>query len=100
MSKINIKNITIEAADVKQQKVYEEAVQRAVETVPLENNFVNLIKVKVADNLSSDNMRQILRQLSDRIYEQVGVNNCILVPLHPQGIQDISIEKIEVVHED
>ena len=100
MSKINIKNITLDVADVKQQKVYEEAVQRAVETVPLENNFVNLIKVKVADNMSSDNMRQILRQLSDRIYEQVGVNNCIFVPLHPQGIQDISIEKIEVVHED
>ena len=99
MSKINIKNITIEAANVTQKAAYEEAVQRAVETVSLENNFVNLIKVKVADNMSSDNMRQILRQLSDRIYEQVGVNNCIFVPLHPQGIQDISIEKIEVVHE-
>ena len=100
MAKINIKNITLDVADVKQQKVYEEAVQRAVETVSLENNFVNLIKVKVADNMSSDNMRQILRQLSDSLYEQVGVSNCILVPLHPQGIQDISIEKIEVVHED
>ena len=100
MAKINIKNITIEAVDVTQKAAYEEVVQRAVETVSLENNFVNLIKVKVADNMSSDNMRQILRQLSDRIYEQVGVNNCILVPLHPQEIQDIGIEKIEVVHED
>ena len=99
MAKINIKNITLDVVDVKQQKVYEEAVQRAVETVSLENNFVNLIKVKVAD-MSAENMRQILRQLSDRIYEQVGVNNCIFVPLHPQGIQDITIEKIEVVHED
>ena len=100
MAKINIKNITLDVADVKQQKVYEEAVQRAVETISLENGFVNLIKVKVADNVPSENMRQILRQLSDRIYEQVGINNCILVPLHSQGIQDISIEKIEVVHED
>ena len=100
MPKINIKNITLDVADVKQQKVYEEAVQRAVETVSLENDFVNLIKGKVADNVSSENTRQVLRQLSDRIYEQVGVANCILVPLHSQGIQDISIEKIEVVHED
>ena len=75
MPKINIKNITIEAADVTQKAVYEEAVQRAVETVSLENNFVNLIKVKVADNVPADNMRQVLRQLNDRIYEQVGINN-------------------------
>ena len=99
MPKINIQNLTLDVADIKQQKVYEESFQRAVEEVSLKNDFVNLIKVKFAD-VSSESVRQVLRQLSDRIYEQVGVSNCILIPLHPQGIQDISIEKIEVVHED
>ena len=99
MSKINIKNITIDAADIEQKEAYEKAAKRAFETVSLENDFVNLIKVKVAD-IPAEKMQYILRELSKVIYEQTGVKNCVLVPLHPRGIQDISIEKIEVVHED
>lgn len=98
MSKINIKNITIDTVDIKQKDAYEKAVKQAFETISLENDFVNLIKVKVAD-IPTEKMQHILRGLSKMIYEQTGVNNCVLVPLHPRGIQDITIEKIEVVHE-
>jgi hypothetical protein len=98
MSKINIKNITIDATDIKQKEAYEEAAKRAFETVSLEDNFVNLIKVKVAD-MPAENTHRLLKELGERIYELCGVHNCVLVPLHPRGIQDISIEKIEVVHE-
>ena len=99
MSKINIKNITIDAVDIEQKEAYEEATKRAFETVSLENDFVNLIKVKVAD-MPTENINRLLKDLGERIYEACGARNCILVPLHPRGIQDISIEKIEVVHED
>ena len=99
MSKINIKNITIDAVDIEQKEVYEKAVQHAFETVSTEVDFINLIKVKVAD-IPAEKMQCILRDLGDRIYEAAGVKNCVLVPLHPRGIQDITIEKIEVVHED
>lgn len=99
MSKINIKNITIDAADIEQKEAYEEATKRAFEAVSLENDFINLIKVKVAD-IPAEKIQYILRELGEKIYEQTGVKNCVLVPLHPRGIQDISIEKIEVVHED
>ena len=99
MAKINIKNITIDAVDAEQKAAYEQAVERAFETVSLESDFVNLIKVKVAD-IPAENIHRLLRDLGEKIYEQTGVKNCILVPLHPRGIQDISIEKIEVVHED
>lgn len=99
MAKINIKNITIDAVDIEQKAAYEQAVERAFETVSLESDFVNLIKVKVAD-MPAENIHRLLRDLGEKIYEQTGVRNCILVPLHPCGIQDISIEKIEVVHED
>lgn len=98
MSKINIKNITIDAADVEQKEAYEEATKRAFEAVSLENDFVNLIKVKVAD-MPAENIHRLLKDLGERIYEACGARNCVLVPLHPRGIQDISIEKIEVVHE-
>ena len=99
MAKINIKNLTLDVADIKQRKDYEKAVQRAFEPVDLDADFVNLIKVKVAD-IPADKMQQILRSLGEKIYEQTGVKNSILVPLHPRGIQDITIEKIEVVNED
>ena len=98
MSKINIKNITIDATDIKQKEAYEEAAKRAFETISLDNDFVNLIKVKVAD-MSAENTYQLLKDLNERLYEACGVRNCVLVPLHPRGIQDITIEKIEVVHE-
>ena len=99
MPKINIKNITLDISDPKHQKNYDEAVQYAFKSIPLDVDSVNLIKVKVAD-IPAEKMQCILRDLSDRIYEVAGVKNCVLVPLHPRGIQDISIEKIEVVHED
>ena len=99
MAKINIKNITIDTVDIEHREAYEKAVQHAFETVSTEADFINLIKVKVAD-MPAENMRQLLQQLSEQLYKQTGVNNCVLVPLHPRGIQDISIEKIEVVHED
>ena len=92
MSKINIKNITIDAVDIEQKEAYEEATKRAFETISLENDFVNLIKVKVAD-MSMENINRLLKDLGERIYEACGARNCILVPLHPRGIQDISIEK-------
>ena len=99
MAKININNITLDAVDIEQKEAYEEATKRAFEAVSLENDFVNLIKVKVAD-MPAENIHRLLRDLGERISESCGIHNCILVPLHPRGIQDISIEKIEVVHED
>ena len=99
MPKINIKNITLDISDPKHQKIYDEAVQYAFKSIPLDVDSVNLIKVKVAD-IPAEKMQYILRDLGDRIYEVAGVKNCVLVPLHPRGIQDITIEKIEVVHED
>ena len=99
MSKINIKNITLDISDPEHQKIYDEAVQHAFKSIPLDTDSVNLIKVKVAD-IPVEKMRCILQELSQRIYDACGVKNCVLVPLHPRGIQDIAIEKIEVVHED
>jgi hypothetical protein len=49
--------------------------------------------------MPAENTHRLLKELGERIYELCGVRNCVLVPLHPRGIQDISIEKIEVVHE-
>lgn len=99
MPKINIKNITLDISDPEHQKIYDEAVQYAFKSIPLDVDSVNLIKVKVAD-MPAENIHRLLKDLGERIYEACGARSCVLVPLHPRGIQDITIEKIEVVHED
>jgi hypothetical protein len=46
-----------------------------------------------------DKAHFIFRQLKEDFAEQ-GLTNCVFVPIHPQGIQDITIEKLEIVNED
>ena len=98
MAKINIKNLTLDVADVEQKEDWEKAVQRAFESASPEAEFINLVKIKLL-NLSFDKVQYILKHIKEDLTEQ-GLTNCVFVPLLPQGIQDISIEKIEVVHED
>lgn len=98
MSKINIKNITIDAVDIEQKEAYEKAVSHAFESVSSDTEFINLVKVKLPD-VPMDKAHFIFRQLKEDFAEQ-GLTNCLFVPIHPQGIQDITIEKIEVVNED
>jgi hypothetical protein len=98
MAKINIKNLTLDVAYIDQKEDYEKAVQRAFESISPEAGFINLIKVKFAD-IPTVNVQHILRYIKEDLTEH-GLTNCVFVPIHPQGIQDITIEKIEVVHED
>ena len=98
MAKINIKNLTLDVADIEQKEDWEKAVQRAFESVSPEAEFVNLVKIKLPE-LALDKVQYILKHIKEDLAEQ-GFTNCVFVPIHPRGIQDITIEKIEVVHED
>jgi hypothetical protein len=46
-----------------------------------------------------DKAHFIFRQLKEDLAEQ-GLTNCVFVPIHSQGIQDITIEKLELINED
>ena len=98
MKKLNIKNLTINIADVEQKEDYEKAVYRAFETISLDAEVVNLVKVKVAD-IPLDKLQCIIRHIKEDFTEQ-GLTNCVFVPIHPQGIQDITIEKLEWTDEE
>lgn len=98
MKKLNIKNLTIDIADVEQKEEWEKAVSRAFETIIPEAEYVNLVKVKVGD-VPVDKLQYILRHIKEDLAEQ-GLTNCVFVPLHPQGIQDITIEKLEWTDEE
>lgn len=98
MKKLNIKNLIIDLADVEQKEEWEKAVSRAFEFVLPEAEYVNLVKVKVGD-VPVDKLQYILRHIKEDLAEQ-GLTNCVFVPLHPQGIQDITIEKLEWTDEE
>lgn len=98
MKRLNIKNLTINIADHIQKEDWEQAVSHAFESVSPVAEVVNLVKVRVPD-LPMDKVQYILRHIKEDLAEQ-GLTNCVFVPIHPQGIQDITIEKLEIVNED
>ena len=98
MKKLNIKNLTNNLADNAQREDWENAVYHAFESVSSDAEIINLIKVKLTD-IPMDKAHFIFRQLKEDFAEQ-GLTNCVFVPIHSQGIQDITIEKIEVVNEN
>jgi hypothetical protein len=98
MKRLNIKNLTINIADHTQKEDWEQAVSHAFESVSPAAEVVNLVKVRVPD-LPMDKVQYILQHIKEDLAEQ-GLTNCVFVPIHPQGIQDITIEKLEIVNED
>jgi hypothetical protein len=98
MAKLNIKNLTIDLVDNTQKEDWEKAVSYAFESVSSDTEFINLVKVKLPD-VPMDKAHFIFRQLKEDFAER-GLTNCVFVPIHPQGIQDITIEKLEIVNED
>jgi len=98
MKKLNIKNLTINLADNVQREDWENAVYHAFESVSSDAEFINLVKVKLPD-APMDKAHFIFRQLKEDFAEH-GLTNCVFVPIHPHGIQDITIEKLEIVNED
>lgn len=98
MKRLNIKNLTVDLADNTQKEDWEKAISHAFESVSPAAEVVNLIKVRVSD-LPMDKVQYILRHIKENLTEQ-GLTNCVFVPIHSQGIQDITIEKLEIVNED
>lgn len=94
MAKINIKDLTVEVADGANRKDIDKTIINAVEQISLDATFINLIKVKVG-NAPAEQVKTVLKQLADVLFN-MGLQNCMLIPLQPQGIQDITIERLEI----
>jgi hypothetical protein len=97
MKQVEIKNLHITRADNFKVENVEQVVQRACETVNLDTDHINLVKVDVGD-LRSDQVQDLLRNLHGALLSK-GVENCIYIPISKHGIRDITIERIEVIHE-
>ena len=97
MKQVEIKNLCITCTDNFKIEDVEQVVQRACETVNLNTDHINLVKVDVGD-LRCDQVHDLLRNLHGALLSK-GVDNCIYIPVGEYGIRDITIERIEVSHE-
>ena len=97
MKQVEIKNLCVTCADNFKVENIKQIAQRACETVNLDTDHINLVKVDVGD-LKSDQVQDLLRNLHGALLSK-GVDNCIYIPTSKYGIRDITIERIEVSHE-
>lgn len=93
--KIVIQNLILDVAENTQKSEYEKAVARAFESISPAAGVVNLVKVRLPD-ISLDKVQYILRHIQEDLAEQ-GLTNCVFVPIHPHGIQDITIDRLELI---
>ncbi len=94
---IDIKNLSITCHDDFDDSCIEKPLQRALDSVSLESDHVNLVKVDIG-SMRPDQAHMLLRNICGAFQER-GLDNCIFVPICEAGIQDITIERIEVSHE-
>ena len=97
MKHIVINNLTITSHDDFDVSTIESVMQRAYESINTEANHVNLVKINIG-NMRADQFQIALRYLHDA-FQDKGLDSCIFVPISEQGIQDIAIDRIEVLHE-
>ena len=94
MAKIHIKDLVLDVADGCPVKDVGATIAKAAEQVTLDASFINLIKVNLG-NATKEQVKTVLSQIAE-ILSELGLHNCMLVPILTYGIQDITIEKLEI----
>ena len=96
MNNIKIKNLDIKFSDYMTPGQIKEAIDRGFAGVDLANGEpVYLVKIYIG-NMRKDQAFKVVKDIRDSFKLQ-GIENCIFVPLHEEGIQDIEV--IEVPNE-
>jgi hypothetical protein len=96
MSSIKVKNLDIKFSDYMTREQVKEAIDRGFAGVDLANGKpVYLVKIWIG-NMKKDQAFQVVRDIRDA-FKAMGIENCMFVPLHEEGIQDIEV--IEVPNE-
>ena len=94
---VEIKNLTITCHEDFEDANIEKVLQCACESVSLEADRVNLVKVNIG-SMRMEQAQKVLRNITEAFKDR-GADNCIFVPICETGIQDITMERIEVYHE-
>ena len=95
MKNLKIKNLNITFSEYLTEENVKEAIDRCFSDIDPDAACVNLVKINVG-NTSVEQVHNVVKSIRDAFNRQ-GVENCIFVPLHMYGIQDIEV--IEVPNE-
>lgn len=94
-----LKPVNIKLDDCMDADVYGHVLTECIEQMSENTDVVNLVKVRIGDNISSEHFMRILKRVAEDIRE-IGAKNCVYVPLKKGLIEDITIDHIEVVTDD
>ena len=94
-----LKPVNIEIDDCMDADDYGHRLTECIEQLSENTNVVNLVKVRLGDNISVEQFSYILKSVEKNIRE-MGAKNCIYVPLKKGLIEDITVEYIEVVNNE
>ena len=94
-----LKPVNIQIDDCMDADDYGHRLTECIEQMSENTNVVNLVKVRLGDNISVEQFNYILKSVAKNI-EETGAKNCIYVPLKKGLIEDVTIEYIEVVNDE
>lgn len=94
-----LKPVNIQIDDCMDADDYGHRLTECIEQMSENTNVVNLVKVRVGDNVTSETLMKILQNVANDIRE-MGAKNCIYVPLKKGLIEDITVEYIKVVDDE
>ena len=94
-----LKPVNIQIDDCMDADDYGHRLTECIEQMSENTNVVNLVKVRIGDNITVEQFNQVMRGVAEDIKE-MGAKNCIYVPLKKGLIEDITVEYIEVVNDE
>ena len=94
-----LKPVNIQIDDCMDADDYGHRLTECIEQMSENTNVINLVKVRVGDNIPTDKFMHILENVAKDI-KHMGAKNCIYVPLKKGLIEDITIEYIKVVNDE
>ena len=63
-----------------------------------DNKVINIVKVHVGEYVPAYNLEKLLKTVVVDPLNEMGAKNCIFVPLKQGVIEDITIDRIEVIN--
>lgn len=94
-----LKPVNIQLDDCMDADDYGHRLTECIEQMSENTNVVNLVKVRIGDNISAEHFMHIIKTVAEDIRE-MGAKNCVYVPLKKGLIEDITIEYIEVINDE
>lgn len=76
---------------------YGHRLTECIEQMSDDTNVVNLVKVRLGDDISVEQFIHILKDVAKDI-ETMGAKNTVYIPLKEGYIEDITVDHIEVVN--